>query len=346
MLTDQLVIGDCVFRRIILAMDASRNIAARKPWLAPSEQVAHMVSKGVKFELMSKEDAASYLAKNNNYFRLRSYRVEFSKVEEGSRKGQYANLDFKMLVDMSIIDMILRNEMIVMTLDVEHFAKVSLLSRIEREGEDGYGIVSDYLRSCDIRHDDGRVENHIKYEINRGKSSPYICGLLNKYPNFDFPVWAFLEVISFGTFCYFLRFCSERFRDRDLKNTFYLLMAAKSLRNACAHNNCILNFLGADGGEVRLGYDVAQALGSMPGIGKGQRKSKMKNCRLQQIVTTLYLHKRFASEGVISHRAESLQAFKNRMLMHVDYYKGSAPRVMSTFYFLAAVIEAWYPLEL
>ena len=115
-----------------------------------------------------------------------------------------------------------------------------------------------------------------------------------------------------------------------MKNTFYLLMAAKSLRNACAHNNCILNFLGADGGEVRLGDDVAQALG---------RKSKMKNCRLQQIVTTLYLHKRFASEGVISHRAESLQAFKNRMLMHVDYYKGSAPRVMSTFYFLAAVID-------
>jgi abortive infection bacteriophage resistance protein len=336
---------NAILRRIIPDMNTSQNSATRKPWLTPTEQVAHMASKGVKFDLMSKGDAASYLAKNNIYFRLSSYRVEFSKVEEGSRSGQYANLDFKMLVDMSIIDMMLRNEMIVMTLDVEHFAKVHLLTRIEQEGEDGYAIVSDYLRSCDVRHN-GRVENRVKIEINRGKSSPYISGLLNKYPNFDFPVWAFMEVISFGTFCYFLRFCGERFQDRDMQNMFYLLMAVKSLRNACAHNNCILNFLGTDGGEVKLGYAVARALGAVPGIGKGQRKSKMKNCRLQQIVTTLYLHKQFASEGVVNHRVESLQAFKSRMLLHVDFYNGTAPRIRSTFYFLAAVIDAWYPLEL
>lgn len=38
------------------------------------------------------------------------------KVEEGARK-EYANLDFKMLVDLSIVDMLLRYEMLPLTLD-------------------------------------------------------------------------------------------------------------------------------------------------------------------------------------------------------------------------------------
>lgn len=83
---------------------------------------------------MSEDDARVYLEKNSNYFRLRAYRLGFPKVEEGNRKGEYANLDFMMLVDLSIVDMLLRYEMLPLTLDVEHFAKVKLLKRIETEG--------------------------------------------------------------------------------------------------------------------------------------------------------------------------------------------------------------------
>ena len=108
-----------------------------KRWLTPCEQVEHLKGKGVRFTLVSEEWTVLYLSKNNNYFRLRSYRTGFSKVEEGPRKGQYANLDFKMLVDLSIIDMLLRYQMLPMTLDIEHFAKVRLLERIEKAGEDG-----------------------------------------------------------------------------------------------------------------------------------------------------------------------------------------------------------------
>lgn len=43
---------------------------------------------------MSEDDARAYLEKNSNYFRLRAYRLGFPKVEEGNRKGEYANLDF------------------------------------------------------------------------------------------------------------------------------------------------------------------------------------------------------------------------------------------------------------
>lgn len=108
--------------------------AKRKPWLTASQQIDHLKSRGVHFSLMSEDDARAYLEKNNNYFRLRAYRLGFPKVEEGVRKGEYANLDFKMLVDLSIVDMLLRYEMLPLTLDVEHFAKVKLLKQSKRRG--------------------------------------------------------------------------------------------------------------------------------------------------------------------------------------------------------------------
>ena len=85
--------------------------AISKPWLTASEQVSHLKSKGVRFSLMSEADAKGYLEKNS-FFRLRSYRLGFPKVEEGPRKGEYANLDFKMLVDLSIVDMLLRHDVV------------------------------------------------------------------------------------------------------------------------------------------------------------------------------------------------------------------------------------------
>ena len=51
-----------------------------KPWLTPDEQMKHLRSQGVRFDLMSEKDAISYLAKNNNFFRLRSYRQGFARV--------------------------------------------------------------------------------------------------------------------------------------------------------------------------------------------------------------------------------------------------------------------------
>lgn len=74
----------------------------RKPWLTASEQIDRLKSRGVHFSLMSEDDARVYLEKNSNYFRLHAYRLGFPKVEEGTRKGEYANLDFKMLVDFRL----------------------------------------------------------------------------------------------------------------------------------------------------------------------------------------------------------------------------------------------------
>lgn len=137
---------------------------------------------------MSEDDARAYLEKKSNYFRLRAYRLGFPKVEEGARKWEYANLDFKMLVDLSIVDRLLRYEMLPLTLDVEHFATVKLLKRIEMEGEDGYAVVPEYISSYDGMKPGGTPCNSLKDEILRGKNSPYTGGLIARYADFLHPV--------------------------------------------------------------------------------------------------------------------------------------------------------------
>ncbi len=199
----------------------------KKPWLTPLEQIAHLRSKGVRFDLISETEACSYLAENNNYFRIRSYRTNFEKVAEGTRRGQYANLDFKMLVDLSIVDMLLRNELLPMSLDIEHFSKVRLLRAIEARSEDGYDIVADFLNSQDRQNRDGSVTNTTKREIERGRKSAYTANLLNKYPEHDYPAWVFMEVVAFGTFLSFYKFSSERFGSKTLRDEFYLLQSVK-----------------------------------------------------------------------------------------------------------------------
>ncbi len=293
----------------------------------------HLKSKGVRFDLISEGDAVAYLTRNSNYFRLQSYRTGFPKVGEGKRKGQYINLDFKMLVDLSIADMLLRKTLLPLTIDIEHFAKVSLLGAIEAAGEDGYGIVEDFLDA------NPAVEN----EIDRGRSSVYIDGLLSRYSRPDFPVWAFVEVISFGVFCHFCRFCAERFSDPSMRSRYYLLMEAKSFRNSCAHNNCILNDLNTNGPAYNWGLEVTQALARVTGVRRSQRRRKMRNRRIGQIVTVLYPHSQLASVGVRRYVARDLNGFLERTNKNLRFYKG-AVSVVSTVGFISRVVECWYPL--
>ena len=112
-----------------------------KPMLNAEELINHLEEKGVKFELISKEEAKKYLEENNNYFKLASYRKNYQKYEAGEKLGKYINLDFKMLIDLSIIDMRLRKTMLNMVLDLEHYSKIRMLTKVEAETKDGYTLV-------------------------------------------------------------------------------------------------------------------------------------------------------------------------------------------------------------
>ena len=217
----------------------------RKPILTIEQQIEHLKQKGVAFELCSEEEAADYLRDKCNFFKLASYRKLFSKYEGGPRDGRYVDLDFGQLRLLAALDQELRHALLGMTLDIEHFQKVTLLREMEDRGEDGYAIVADYMASLTTANREYRLR-----ELKMSGRSPYSSSLYAKYSG-DMPAWAFLELTSFGTLIDFVRFCARRWGDRRFEASHYDLKRVKSVRNCAAHGSCLINCFAERGAARR-----------------------------------------------------------------------------------------------
>lgn len=210
-----------------------------KPKLSIDEQIEHLKAKGVLFSVMNERDAKDYLARNNNYFKLTAYRKNYDKHPDGENKGKYINLEFAYLVDIAVIDMLLRYQLVHMALDIEHHTKLKLLRKMDEYNEDGYQMVRDYIS---LLPEDQR--KNFDSEINRNKENVYCGNIIHKYDG-EYPIWAFVEIIPFGRLVSFYKFCAERFSENNMKNDYFRLLTCKEIRNASAHSNCILNDLRA-----------------------------------------------------------------------------------------------------
>lgn len=310
----------------------------KHPLLTISQQIVNMKQRGVSFVGMQEDAASEYLRRNNNYFRLRSYRCGFERISDGEFKDNYVNLDFAMLVDLATIDMHLRYALLPMSLEIEHSYKIKLLQIIEENQEDGYQIVKDYIEGYEC---DG-TNNSVLAEIKKGENGPYTCGLISNYNN-EYPVWVFIELITFGQFIRFWRFCAKRYDNDAMRDDFFLLQSVKGVRNACAHNNCILNDMSAGRPKYNVRYSVRRAVGNTS-IGKQMARSKLSNERLIQLTTTLYVHKEVASAGIISAQSDELNHLVNRMYRHADYYQKN-DQIRTGFEYITALVRAWYPLK-
>jgi len=308
-----------------------------KPKLDTEGQIQHLLSKGVRFELISIEDAKAYLRDNNNYFKLRAYRKNFPKHPDGVNKDKYINLDFAQLKDLSIIDMRLRYIFLQMALDIEHFAKVKLIRAIEDSTDDGYQIVEDYQTK--LRADDA-INNTYHYDslvrdIERNRNNPYCGGIIDKYTG-CYPVWAFVEIIPLGTMIHFFGFCARKLQRKDLTDDYYLLKTIKDLRNAAAHSNCIIHDMGTKDSRYKTNYSVLRAL---KGISKATKDSQLGNARMQQMITLLYAHTAFVtSKGVHDHTKDLLQGLVDRMYHHIDYYDGNE-NILKAFDFFRKAVD-------
>ncbi|MCI6830514.1 MAG: Abi family protein [Clostridiales bacterium] len=313
----------------------------KKPMLSVDEQIKRLMNNGIQFEKISIEGAKRYLSNNNNYFKLTSYRKNFIKDQCGRRAGKYIDLDFAYLKDLAIIDMRLRYLLLEMALDIEHYAKLKLLHEIENSTEDGYQIVADYMES--LKPTDPEEPDHYKqlcHELSRNRGNPYCGNMIKKYDG-NYPVWVFIEVIPFGRFAYFYQFCAERLGNKHMHNESYLLLDIRMLRNACAHNNCILNDLIPTELEKKANLRVLSKL-SEAGITKDVRKRKMSNIRVRQITTLLYLHSEIVtSEGVHKAVAKKLHEMTRRMIEHNEYYKNN-DTVRTTMEFFKKVVDCWF----
>ena len=307
-----------------------------KPFLTVADQIQHLKDKGITFDLMSEEEAENYLYKNNYYFKLTSYRKNYLKYVDGENQGKYINLDFGYLKDLAIIDMELRYLLVQLSLDIEHYIKVQLLRLCEVLDEDGYLIVEEFKASMDEKQNE-----RLEVELKRSENTIYCGDLYSKYSG-EYPLWVFLEMVSFGTLLHFYSFFAQKYQNKGMIEMSYMLRTCKDIRNAAAHSSCIINDLLPKTKRYKTSYSLSRYLSKTLNLNNETISKKMSCIRVQEIITLLFVYKNvITSTEVKCKTKERLLYFKNRMLFHIDYYD-SNETIKTSFLFLSDVIDNWY----
>lgn len=294
--------------------------------------IEHMEKLGIKFNIITKKEAKKFLSENNYYMRLASYRANYPKHNTGNRSGQYVNLEFAYLKELSIIDMHLRYLIVEMCLDIEHYLKVKLLNAIENNpNEDGYDIIRKFVAED--------KNAYILKKIKKHSSSEYCKNLIAKYYP-DFPAWVFVELITFGDLTYLCEFYHQTYGTKIVNNKFMNIV--RDIRNASAHSNCLLNrlFEPLDNGK-QIDSKIS---GFVKKISSINAKTKSKNLNysiIYNIVTLLYVYDEIVSSNATKrHRYSELKEFiNNRVSRNAEYFT-SHSKLLGIYSFIQKVVDS------
>lgn len=327
-------------------MKAEKN--ELKPMLHINEMVDYLKLKNIKFERISEKDAENYLKNNNNYYNLTSYKNNFEKYfVNGIFIDKYIDLDFSYLKDLSIIDHRLRLILFKMIIDIEHYLKIKILNTIESiDEEDGYRIVNRYLEQdfYNVKFPK-KVHNSIFKKV----GSEYYQKIFSKY-DLDkdkklenIPIWEFLEIITFGELVNFYDFYTNEYKLKDENKDVYILRDIVKLRNAVAHNNCILSELNMKKNKYPPSYKIIQFLNNC-NIGKDTRSKKLSNSRIRQITYTLYMFNEIVtSDGIKNNVKKDInELFFDRIIKHKEYYNNNNELLKSIYCYFKKIIENNY----
>lgn len=307
-----------------------------KPKLTIQQQIEQLDARGVTFINNTREEAADSLSKTNNYFKLTSYRKNF----EMDSHGKYLDLDFAYLKDLSKIDMHLRYCLLEMCLDVEHFAKAKLMAFIEQSSEDGYAIVQEHMRSAVFAPDRKNPSLLVQpYDeiFKKAAQNEYCSDLYNKHKD-EMPIWALIEIIQFGTFISLYKFIAEKHGRKDMISDYYIMLDISRIRNAAAHNNCILNDL-TKNSSLKPSYNILRALSYF--MKKDVYDGKLANTRIRQITSLLYFHHVLITSGTHEYQSERLHRVVDVMYRNINFYKNNA-RMQSVFEYFKKLVDNWY----
>lgn len=254
-------------------------------------QIRKLKDAGVTFEKCTEREAREYMADKCSPYKVAAYAKLFDVHDKGEHKGEYVDLDFYQLKYLADIDQQLREILLAMTLDIEHFCKTRLITECAVTEEDGYRIMVDYMND-----QDDRQRKYIKRELERHKSDPYTKGVIETYDE-NLPLWAFVEVMPFGTIVGLIRYCGEHKDDGQMVADYFVLRSIKTLRNACAHNSCILLDLHSHTGDERIApHEITRVLTAL-GISKRARQRWLQTVPTAQIASLLYLYSEIVPAG-------------------------------------------------
>ena len=283
---------------------------------------------GLTFNLMDEDTAAEFLRTHNYFFRLKQYA---GICKEQTKSGKYIGLDFGHLVELSTIDMFLRKLLLKMTIDLEHYLKVKIVNDCqENPADDGYSVVDSFLEK------NPTIKMSI---IKTSKLVGYNGFSIEKY--LESPaVWNFIEMIGFFDFIKFYSYYYDYFH-LQCKYTRHF-DAVRRLRNAAAHNVCLLyNFNPVQ----NFSYDMDtsfELLGAKLGIGQGTIASCMKVPLLNDFAVMLSVYTQLVtSEKVRQKTLEEMKFFFDGRMLYRKQYFENFTSVKNAYNFARSVLE-WY----
>ena len=281
---------------------------------------------GITFNLMDEEKAKEFLEKNNFFFRLKQY---CSTCPEQTKSGKYIGLDFGHLVELSTIDMFLRKILLKMTIDLEHYLKVKLVNDCQNNpADDGYEVVEKFLEShLKLKEDIAKVNKNTSY----GESS------FEKYTAAP-AVWNFVEMVSFADFISFYAFYYDYMRMKCEYTKHF--ESVRRIRNACAHNVCMLaSFKPVQGFKSDLETNF-ELLGGNIGIGSGTISYCMKVPLLNDFAVMLSVYTKLISSPKIKEITiqEIKDFFDGRMVYRKQYFEDNTD-IKNAYQFARRVLD-------
>ncbi len=301
-----------------------------KQLLSIEELIQHMKNRGITFNEISENDAKQFLQNNNYYMKLAAYRANYDKCDTGKRQGQYKKLDFGYLKELSTIDMYLRYIVMDMCLDIEHVIKVRLIKNITNNpSEDGYDIVRKFI----TQDDNLRILKNIRSH----KSGEYCKDLIEKYYPY-FPVWVFVELISFGDLLYFCSFYEKIYGVQIINNK--LMNTVRDVRNAAAHSNCLLNKMTEKIDSTKqVNNEISSFIIGMKNISKTSRVNNLSYKFTNSFVTVLYVYDSLMNEIPKQKRYKEIQEFMNGRVVKNKQFFQSNSKIVGVYNFHKKVID-------
>lgn len=304
-----------------------------KKKLSIPEQIQDMQNKGITFSFVSKKNAGCFLKFNNYYFKLKSYGKNYDKYLATNKKGQYINLDFAYLQELSTLDMYLRKIILSMALDIEHTLKTQLLYDLsQNKEEDGYYIVKRYLNMDYLR---------VKSLHNKiGKSATSDLIQKKQKENDNYALWEIVEVISFGEFIDLYKLYYSTYPTKDSDYSSYL-WSVKFLRNAAAHNNCLLNSLKAPYHVIiHKTKEIQFEISKIKSVSQNTREKWMSNPVIHDFIILVFVFlKLIKSNGIKQSGIDNLHwLFNERMIKHKEYFSKNNS-IVESYNFVSKIVN-------
>lgn len=213
-----------------------------------------------------------------------------------------------------------------MCLDIEHALKVHIIHDIEiNSSSDGYDVVNKFLNNYP----------NIVTNLETKTTSPFTGDLIKKYFTVnttkdqntgkirntivaydDCPIWVLVELLSYGELIHFYKFYYGS--TAPVSNN--LLQLVRSLRNATAHNNCMIANLNRN--TSRPPAEIKMAVKQISGISTSQRQKCLSTRPMLEFVTMLYVYNKVVTDNVKYNRINELkELFHVRMLENKIYFK-------------------------